>query len=442
MKSALLLAPIIAVAALLGGGLRAHAQSADALIDKLVEKGILTVGEANELREESDQNFTTAHAVKTGMPDWVDALRINGDVRVRYESFTYDNPGTVDRNRFRYRARLGFVATMRDNLEAGLRLTSSEPTGAFGGDPISGNTTFGDNAAKKSVYLDLGYVRWSPLISPDWSGVFTAGKMENPFLFASSMMFDRDYTPEGAAFDLTHRFNAKQSLKLTGGAFVLDELSGDSNDPYVVGGQLRWEALWSQHWSSVMGVSAWTLANRGNLTNGAIPNVGGGNTRSAGVGALVHNYQPVQADLAITRLLDRFPFYKGPCPVTLHAEIIHNTAVSRRNDAYAAGITIGRSGRRGLWDVGYQYRHFEGDAWFEEFTESDFGANYVTAPTGGSAGYRSGANVRGHIFRAQYSPTDALTLGMTFALTELIEEPSSGSDSGTGRLQLDAGLRF
>ena len=36
----------------------AHAQSADAIIDKLVDKGILTVKEAQDLRDEADKNFT------------------------------------------------------------------------------------------------------------------------------------------------------------------------------------------------------------------------------------------------------------------------------------------------------------------------------------------------------------------------------------------------
>ena len=60
------------------------AQSSDALIDKLVSKGILTVKEGNELREESDKNFTSAFAVKTGMPDWVSGYKFSGDFRGRF----------------------------------------------------------------------------------------------------------------------------------------------------------------------------------------------------------------------------------------------------------------------------------------------------------------------------------------------------------------------
>lgn len=420
----------------------ALAQSADALIDKLVDKGILSVSEANALREESDKNFATAYSVKSGMPEWVTAFKINGDFRGRYESFRYEDDATADRNRFRYRARLGFIAAIKDNLEAGLRLTSSEPaSGSNGGDPLSGNTTLGDNGSKKFIYVDLAYAKWSPINSPDWSGVFTAGKMENPFSFPTSMMFDRDYTPEGATAELTYRVNAEHTLKFNGGAFVLDELGADSNDPYVLGAQLRWDAAWSPHWSTALGASAWTIESAQNLGTAAIPNQAGGNTRTA-AGALVYDYKPIQADASVTYLFDKFPFYQVACPVTLAGEVIHNPEVDDRGDGYAVGVIVGKSGKRGLWDLSYHYRNLEGDAWFEEFTESDFGANYVAAPVGGTAGYRSGTNVRGHIVRGQYSPTDSLTLGVTYWLTELIEESPAGSDSGTGRLQVDATLKF
>jgi hypothetical protein len=83
----------------------ARGQSSDALIDKLVEKGILTVKEANDLREEADKDFTRAYSVKSGMPDWVTALKLNGDFRGRFEGFSTDNEAFVARNRWRYRLR-------------------------------------------------------------------------------------------------------------------------------------------------------------------------------------------------------------------------------------------------------------------------------------------------------------------------------------------------
>src|SRR5882762_5286776 len=99
----------------------AQAQSADALIDKLVEKGILTTKEANELREEADKNFTTSYQVKSGMPDWVTSLKFNGDFRGRFEKHNMDNTLANDRNRFRYRVRFGVTASLVDDFEIGLR---------------------------------------------------------------------------------------------------------------------------------------------------------------------------------------------------------------------------------------------------------------------------------------------------------------------------------
>src|SRR5688500_11113534 len=94
-----------------------HAQSADAIIDKLVDKGILTVDEANELRHEADKNSTAGYQVKSGLPDWVTSLRIGGDFRARYEIFSADDPRWSDRNRFRFRVRPGIFATLKDNFE-------------------------------------------------------------------------------------------------------------------------------------------------------------------------------------------------------------------------------------------------------------------------------------------------------------------------------------
>src|SRR5438552_7581438 len=98
-----------------------QAQSADALLDKLVEKGILTTKEANDLKRESDQNFTKAYQVKSGMPDWVTSLKLGGDFRARYEGNYYENddpsarPFSTQRDRYRYRLRFGAVATLKDN---------------------------------------------------------------------------------------------------------------------------------------------------------------------------------------------------------------------------------------------------------------------------------------------------------------------------------------
>jgi ABC-type phosphate/phosphonate transport system substrate-binding protein len=87
----------ITAAAFAALGTTAQAQSADALIDKLVDKGILTTKEAQELRDEADKNFATAFASKTGMADWVTAVKFNGDLRMRYDGIYGKNNAFVDR---------------------------------------------------------------------------------------------------------------------------------------------------------------------------------------------------------------------------------------------------------------------------------------------------------------------------------------------------------
>src|SRR5262245_54709939 len=103
-----------------------YSQSADALIDKLADKAILTVDEATQLREETDHDFTKACSAKTGMPDWVTSIRFSGDVRGRFDGIYGDIPGFVDRARWRYRLRAGFTISMMDNLEVGFRLGSGD----------------------------------------------------------------------------------------------------------------------------------------------------------------------------------------------------------------------------------------------------------------------------------------------------------------------------
>ena len=183
-------------------GAAAHGQSADALIDKLVSKGVLTADEAQELREDADAGFTAAYKAKSGMADWVDAVKFNGDFRGRYDGIYKDVDGFEDRHRWRYRLRYGVTIDMLDNFEVGFRLGSGDVAGlsssVTGVDPISQNQSFQNNGAKKGIFIDLAYFSWTPLRGPEWSASTTFGKMENPFVF-SDAIFDRDYTPEGLA---------------------------------------------------------------------------------------------------------------------------------------------------------------------------------------------------------------------------------------------------
>jgi hypothetical protein len=432
--------------------LSAHSQSADALIDKLVEKGILTVKEANDLREETEKNFSQAYSVKSGMSDWVSALKFNGDFRGRYEGHYSENDNFVDRHRLRYRIRFGAVATLFDNLEVGLRLGSGDPVSGFSnnsGNPLSGSSTFQDNASRKFIYVDLAYGKWTVVNNSSGSATLSFGKIELPFAF-THIVFDPDYNPEGFAAQGALNLSDKHSLKFNGGVFVLDELSASSHDPYLFGAQMGLDSVWSPKLSTTLGVALLNISHAEVLNNSNIPNVNRGNTRDTN-GAPVANFNPVIADGWLTYNLDAFPAYSGVFPIRVGGEYLFNPAADNKNSAFAAGVTFGKAGKKGLWELVYQYRYLEADSWFEEFADDDFGgfyqaqqpnAGFTSASNPQGAGFGGGTNVKGHYVKVSYSLYDSLTVGLTYYHAWLIDESPAGSKSGAGHLMADLIWRF
>lgn len=445
------------VAAVIAGGTSGYAQSADALIDKLVDKGILTQTEAKELREEVDKDFTRAYQAKSGMKEWVTALRMGGDFRARFDHIDShdDQPGFSNRDRYRFRIRYGVTAVLFDNLEVGLRLAS----GAVDTNPISRNQTSQDNGSLKAIGIDQAYGRYTALRNDIVEASITVGKMANPFVF-SDLVFDEDYTPEGLALNLNFPLGDLHSLKFAGGAFALDEISTSSRDPFMFGAQGRFDSKWTKALETSFGAGILSLWHEENLRGAfttqtvvtdsagnthtntvagalAVPDVNRGNSRGSD-GRLTFNYNPVVADAAVTFNLESFPFmYSGPFPIRLGGDFIYNPAIDDRNKGYTIGVTFGKSGKRRTWDLTYRYKYLEGDAWYEEVVDSNSGVIYG----GATPAYFAGTNIKGHMIKAQFSPFDAVTLGATYHLYRMIEEnPADGTEAG--RLMVDLVWRF
>jgi hypothetical protein len=404
----------------------AQAQSADALIDKLVDKGILSVDEAQALRDEADKDFTRTFASKTGMPEWVTALKMNGDFRARYEGiYQHANTGagafTEDRHRLRYRARLGFTATMTDQFEVGLRLASGD--GAAGNsDPLSTNTTLDNNGSKKAVNIDLAYAKWTPR---PWVAL-EAGKMNNAF-WMTEMVFDGDYTPEGAQEKFIYVINDSHTLAFTSGQFVIDEnFSGTgaapNNDTFLFVNQVDWTAKWSPHASSRLAAGLMNFMNQRNNTV-ASGNATGVNTALNGT---VPNITPFVARGEFTYTLESFPFFPGAFPITPMAEYANNiTHDGAGNDAFNVGVAFGSAKVKKGWQVSYNYKDIGAFAVWAGLNDSDFGVR-------GSGG----TDVRGHVIKASYKPYDPIVVNFTYIITERITLPGTAKE-GQDRLQFD-----
>jgi hypothetical protein len=430
-----------------------HAQtSVDALLNKLEQKGILTVDEAKELRAENEQDYTNDMAKAFNsifpMPDWVTGYKLSGDFRGRFDDITTDGPGFADRIRLRYRLRAGLTVDMKDNLEVGFRFGSGDasPGTGFGGNPLSNNSTLQDDGTKKFLYIDTAYGRWTPINDGTWLLAATFGKMDNPFQL-TPMVFDTDLTPEGASLQGSYKINDNNSLVFNTAGFVMDELKTSSHDPFMYGAQLVWNAKWGSKVESGLGVAMFDIVNRESLgatsaaANSGVPYINQGNTRMAN-GALVDNFNPIIADASVTYKFDSFPFYKGVFPIKVAGEFMDNPAASAQNHGIWAGVTFGKSGKQGTWDVSYRYEYLENNAWYDQVVDDDNGAFYKAAPLAGSPGFFGGTNMKGHLIKLNYSITDALTFTFTCYLNDLIHPVPSVSKSDTIHVMADIMWKF
>ena len=119
----------------------------------------------------TDLNYKAGE--RLGMPDWLDSIAWEGDMRLRYESdlFASDNTKpaiyraspfrniqtdntTEDRERFRLRARLGANAKVNDWLSGGIRMTTGSAT-----DPVSPNQTESAATGKYTFNLDRAFLK-------------------------------------------------------------------------------------------------------------------------------------------------------------------------------------------------------------------------------------------------------------------------------------------
>jgi hypothetical protein len=132
-----------ATAALLALPSHASAQSSDAIINKLVEKGVLTQNEAADLKKDSEKDFTKSFFAHSGMPAWTKSVTFSGDLRLRLDDQMFeDSLDKPNRLRYRYRLRYGGVWAAQDWVTVGFRLGSGDFRSALSdGNPNSNNQT-------------------------------------------------------------------------------------------------------------------------------------------------------------------------------------------------------------------------------------------------------------------------------------------------------------
>jgi len=234
---------ILAAWLLLATGAVGWSQEAhDPLLDLMIQKGMLTQEEAAKVKAEADALRTNAlnQAMPPAQSKWkisdaIKGVELYGDIRLRYEHRQANDPpgDRLELDRGRFALRLGLRGDLFDDFYWGMRLeTSSNPRSpwvTFGQSTVglangsAGSAPFG----KSTDGIDVGqaYIGWR---LGKW-GDLTVGKMANP-LYSTSMVWDPDLNPEGAAERLKYSVG-KADFFANFGQFLYQ----DNNPSYISG---------------------------------------------------------------------------------------------------------------------------------------------------------------------------------------------------------------
>jgi len=188
----------------------ARGQDAGALLDLLVKKKIITDQEAEEVRVELTKQVSETSSGKWKLSSPITEIELYGDTRVRYEYRGGRRPDDVsgnpndwqERERERYRLRIGLRGTLADDWFFGVRLETSNKRNStnvtFGGDGTTGPFAKDDDG----IFVGQAYFGYTGFKDIK----LTVGRMPNP-LVTTLMTWDADINPEGLAEQWKHTFN-------------------------------------------------------------------------------------------------------------------------------------------------------------------------------------------------------------------------------------------
>jgi len=367
---------------------------------------------------------------------WLKGLNFKSDLRLRYEGIEERDKALADRNRFRYRLRLGVEKKFNNEMKVGFRLVSGD-LGAI----TSTNETFDSNFDFQGINIDRVYATYTPewaVFGPVKGLEITAGKFTNPLKdYTAKMIWDSDVTPEGIyeriELGLIKNDSFESNLNLIGGQFILEEGGGKGNDDAeMVSFTVAFDnkiklgdakPIKTKHALTYYDYQDFTLpgnfaATGGNFT-GTLP---------------VPGTYLAAGDFNILEYYNEIGFQIGDLPsMKTYFDFAHNTnegaQVGRGKDeniAWNIGLKIGKAKKKGDWQLGYEYIHVGANSVPGVFVDSDFG----------------GADRRGSVFKGAYQLTDDLQLGAAAFFTNRITAAALTADEERRLFQVDLVWKF
>lgn len=398
-------------------------------VPEFVKKQISDQVREEVIAQARAERWADANAI----PEWVDRVKIEGEMRVGLQTDSYGNNNaasaaflnangqninemTDERARLRMRARLGVNAKVTQDLSTSLRLT----TGSVA-DPLSTSQTLGASGSKSSFALDRAFMRYHDDEGLPWM-TLTAGRMANPW-FGTDLVWNESLTLDGvqAQFDPAAKSNAVWRPFAGSGLFALQDvetsLSNQARSKWLVGVQGGVEWVPDNNRRARIGLGYYDFQHVSGVRNPVLDTTlydktapdfrQKGNTlfdisnsssaTPKPLWALAADYQL----LNLTAMLDLNMY--DPVHVISTLDYVENIGfsqdktlartgvkVERQTTGYMARVAVGMPSMLlyGDWQASLAYRYLEADAVLDAMTDSDF--------------HLGGTNNKGYVLGLQY----------------------------------------
>ncbi len=375
----------------------------DLLVQKLVDKGVLTANDAQILLDETKQDVAKQNAKGANemLPAWIQTTKIKGDLRLRYQ--TQQREAGTTRNRGRIRYRLGVETKPNDQVMVGAGLSSSEKSSTTD-DARSTNTTMQNSFDRGNIRLDYAYGEYKPNTNVRVIGGKYNGLSKDYLWYTTDMLWDSDINQEGASVHVDVPNVLAGDLFANAGYWVLDESSSAASDLGMYYGQAGMVFSPDPVQIKLAGTYySFINDDTGSLLDGRAS----GNTIAAGHYA--YDFRQILAGSA--EVLYNFPA-ETTSPIKmvgLFGDYAINTDPAHNNMAYAGGLKFGypKVGVKGDWQFKYQYVNLAKDAWMDSFPDSDR--------------YSGNTNIKGHELILDIGLSKNISLGLDYYHSQILK---------------------
>ncbi len=342
---------------------------------------------------------------------WTDTLTWKGDVRYRFQSTDEEGKEEQPRLRNRFRARLSLDAKVNEDVKAGVRIVTNA------GEPITDHVTMSGSFDDKPARIDRAFLDWKVAEGLN----LAAGKMAQPWIAVSDLVFSADMNPEGVVARAKLGLDEGADLIASAGYWVVQERA-TAGETSFVSAQAALQLKPAEQTSVVFGASLFAFDGvEGEQLLFDEAKSFGNTTRKVGAGDAA--YLVYGTGFTVVEGFARVEFNAG-LPVAIGGQYAVNTEADRDDTAFLGEIRLGKASAPRSWEVGYQYRELEKDSVLGVFAENTDTGN--------------GTNVRAHIPYVRYAVSKNFDIKLQYAIAE--KGLNNGTDLNTFKADFTVGF--